>query len=77
MYNWPNLVVFVLVVLPDLKFKTLVSLQSPAAPTERGSSEAGKSGTISSDVGPESSFKLFSESYEEVFRKSAKSGFLF
>ena len=77
MYNWPNLVVFVLVVLPDLKFKTLVPLQSPTAPTERGSSEAGKSGTIPSDVGPESSLKLFSESYEEAFRKSAKSGFFF
>ena len=54
-YNWPNLVVFVLVVLPDRKFKTLLPLQSPTAPTERGSSEAGKSGTIPSDVGTESS----------------------
>ncbi|CAH3165013.1 unnamed protein product, partial [Porites lobata] len=58
----------------DLKFKTLVPLQSPPTPIERGSSEAGKSGTIPSDVGPESSLKLFSESYEEAFRKSAKSG---
>ena len=77
MYNWPNLVVFVIVVLPDLKFKTLVPLQSPTAPTERGSSEAGKSGSIPSDMGSESSLKLFSESYEEAFRKSAKSGFFF
>ena len=48
-------IVFVLVALPELKFKTLVPLQSPAAPIERGSSEAGKSGSIPSDVGPESS----------------------
>ena len=71
------MVVFVLVVLPDLKFKTLVSLQSPAAPIERGSSEAGKSGSIPDDVGPKSSLELFSESYEEAFRKSTKSGFFF